>query len=251
MASSQGFATEVGLQSLSQALLSIIFESEFEGVLQQLEDLLQEDLHKLGSSATTEADLRSELVSLAGELGDLGEMLQLPAFSNLCEAVIEAVDGASCGMRAIAQAARRAQALVMTQQLDLIPTRLELPLGELATVEPARPDALDNPVPLPAILERFILERFIIEPVRLQPVSFGTIAPNLTVAREPVLPEPILSEPVLPELTQLNPTAFETPDLAAFEAPEAIAPEAIAPDAIAPDDLRTVRVSLKRLKELR
>ncbi|NJM58318.1 MAG: hypothetical protein HC857_14040 [Synechococcales cyanobacterium RU_4_20] len=99
MASSQGFATEVGLQSLSQALLSIIFESEFEGVLQQLEDLLQEDLHKLGSSATTEADLRSELVSLAGELGDLGEMLQLPAFSNLCEAVIEAVDGASCGMR--------------------------------------------------------------------------------------------------------------------------------------------------------
>lgn len=242
-------ASVLGSEEGGQALLSIIFESEVESVLQQLEDLLQEDLlqghlHKPDSPATTEAELRGELVSLAGELGGLGEMLQLPAFSNLCEAVIEAVDGASCGMRAIAQAAlsawRRAQALVMTQQLDLIPTRLELPLGESATVEPVRPDALENPVPLPAILEPFI-----VEPVRLQPVSFEAIAPNLTVTRGPFLPELVLPEPVLSAPTQLTPTAFEAPDLAAFETPEAIAPEAIAPD-----DLRTVRVSLKRLEEL-
>lgn len=106
-----------------QDLLPLLFESEVEICLQRLEAALNDP---------EQSNLRDEVLLLAQELGGLGEMLQLEAFSQLCTSVadyVAAVDSELVNQvsREALQAWRRSQALVLTYQLDSLPRAIAIP----------------------------------------------------------------------------------------------------------------------------
>ncbi|MGJ5632606.1 hybrid sensor histidine kinase/response regulator [Nostoc sp. CALU 1950] len=107
-----------------QDVIPLLFSTEVEECLQRLESVL---------ANSEQAGLHEEIVIMAAELGGLGEMLQLPAFSKLCESVTQHLETVSSDGERISeiaqlalQAWRRSQALVLTNQLDNLPTEINL-----------------------------------------------------------------------------------------------------------------------------
>lgn len=102
-------------------MVTLLFETEVEGCLQRLETVIADP---------DQPCLLEELTILAQELGSLGEMLQLPAFTSLCESVTQQLTAESEHLPTIAQAAldawRRSQALVLVGQIESLPTTLNL-----------------------------------------------------------------------------------------------------------------------------
>ena len=101
---------------------ALLFETEVEGCLNRLESVLADPQTPC---------LKEELSIMAQELGGLGEMLQLPAFTQLCESVIQYLETTPALVREIASCAlaawRRAQALVLVGQMNSLPTSISLP----------------------------------------------------------------------------------------------------------------------------
>ncbi|MGB3137371.1 MAG: ATP-binding protein, partial [Nodosilinea sp.] len=102
-----------------QDIIPLLFQSEVEGCLNRLEEVLAEP----------SPCLREETQILAQELGGLGEMLQIQSFVSLCESVSNQVTAAADeALLPVAQDAlavwRRAQALVLTGHLADIPTQM-------------------------------------------------------------------------------------------------------------------------------
>jgi len=109
-----------------QDIIPLLFETEVEGCLQRLESVLAD---------SEQPSLHEEVVVMAAELGGLGEMLQLPAFTQLCESVTQHLEAVTSDRipevaKLALEAWRRSQALVLTHQLDSLPTAIEL--GEIA-----------------------------------------------------------------------------------------------------------------------
>ncbi|MGM3307180.1 hybrid sensor histidine kinase/response regulator [Anabaena sp. WFMT] len=104
-----------------QEIIPLLFETEVEECLQNLESLL---------ANSSETNLQSEVGVMAAELGGLGEMLQLPAFTQLCESVTKYLETQPQRFVEIAQLAlqawRRSQALVLTNQRNSLPTEIKL-----------------------------------------------------------------------------------------------------------------------------
>jgi chemosensory pili system protein ChpA (sensor histidine kinase/response regulator) len=98
---------------------ALLFETEVEGCLSRLEGVLADPQAPC---------LEEELSIMAQELGGLGEMLQLAAFSSLCESVLQQLEVAPGQVREIAQLAlsawRRSQALVLVGQVNSLPTAI-------------------------------------------------------------------------------------------------------------------------------
>src|ERR671932_991398 len=100
---------------------ALLFETEVEGCLNRLESVL----------ANPQAPcLEEELSIMAQELGGLGEMLQLEAFTQLCESVIQHLETSPDQLRETARSAlnawRRSQALVLVGQVSSLPSSLDL-----------------------------------------------------------------------------------------------------------------------------
>jgi chemotaxis family two-component system sensor histidine kinase/response regulator PixL len=100
-----------------------LFQTEVEICLERLESVL---------SDPDNTEVREEFQVAAQELAGLGEMLELPNFSQLCEAINEQLTLAdNTEVIAIAQVSlqelKRSQALVLIGQRSAIPTRLERP----------------------------------------------------------------------------------------------------------------------------
>ncbi|MBN3898949.1 MAG: hybrid sensor histidine kinase/response regulator [Nostoc sp. NOS(2021)] len=105
-----------------QDVIPLLFGTEVEECLQRLESILAD---------SEQPGLHEEVVIMAAELGGLGEMLQLAAFTKLCESVTQQLETVSSDrIPEIAQLAlqawRRSQALVLTNQLDNLPTEIDL-----------------------------------------------------------------------------------------------------------------------------
>ncbi len=104
-----------------QDIIPLLFETEVEGCLQRLESVLADSEQSL---------LREEVGIMAAELGGLGEMLQLEPFSKLCESVATHMQASPPDQveeiaRIALTAWRRSQALVLTGQMDSLPSELE------------------------------------------------------------------------------------------------------------------------------
>ncbi len=104
-----------------QDIIPLLFETEVEGCLQRLESVLQN---------SEQPCLQEEVSIMAAELGGLGEMLQLTAFTQLCESVTSHLTAAAPHQiaeisRLALQAWRRSQALVLTNQMHHLPTAIE------------------------------------------------------------------------------------------------------------------------------
>jgi chemosensory pili system protein ChpA (sensor histidine kinase/response regulator) len=99
---------------------ALLFETEVEGCLNRLESVLADPKTPC---------LEEELSIMAQELGGLGEMLQLEAFTQLCESVIQHLETVPDAVSEIARAAlaawRRSQALVLVGQTNSLPTQLD------------------------------------------------------------------------------------------------------------------------------
>lgn len=119
---------EVGEEDISPLLpeegldmVKMLFETEVEGYIQQLESSLA-DPDKSG--------LAAEVATMAQELSDLGEMLQLDAFKDLCLSVIQNLEATPQAVEEIAlstlQAWRRSQAAVLIGQADTLRSQLDL-----------------------------------------------------------------------------------------------------------------------------
>ncbi|MBE9051952.1 hybrid sensor histidine kinase/response regulator [Nostocales cyanobacterium LEGE 11386] len=121
-----------------QDIIPMLFATEVEGCLQRLESVLAD---------SEQPCLQEEIVIMAAELGGLGEMLQLPAFTSLCESIAHHMGTAyperipEIAQLAL-QAWRRSQALVLTNQKDSLPTKIE-PGAVVAPVNhiPSQPQA--------------------------------------------------------------------------------------------------------------
>jgi len=99
---------------------ALLFETEVEGCLNRLEAVLADPQAPC---------LEEELSIMAQELGGLGEMLQLPAFTQLCESVIQHLEASPLEVRETAQLAlnawRRSSALVLVGQVSSLPTSID------------------------------------------------------------------------------------------------------------------------------
>ncbi|AFZ37894.1 CheA signal transduction histidine kinase [Stanieria cyanosphaera PCC 7437] len=106
---------------MGEDMSTLIFETEVEELLQKLENSFE-------SPATT--NLLEELLLAAQELQGLSEILDLPAFGELCQSVIDQIEANPEQLLEIAQIAlqewRRSQALVLIGQIEVLPNRLEL-----------------------------------------------------------------------------------------------------------------------------
>ena len=101
-------------------VVALLFETEVDGCLNRLEAVLADPQTPC---------LEEELSIMAQELGGLGEMLQLPAFTQLCESVLQHLETAPLQVRETAQlslnAWRRSQALVLVGQVSSLPTSID------------------------------------------------------------------------------------------------------------------------------
>ncbi|MEO1299674.1 MAG: Hpt domain-containing protein, partial [Cyanobacteria bacterium J06636_16] len=129
----------------------VMFETEVEELLGRLETVLADPALPC---------LQEELEMMVEELHDLGKMLQLDAFTSLCESIHQALMAASpLQVESIARQAlelwQRSHALVMIGKLDRLPTQLESVPGlkdafppEIETLSPGFMAVLDD-LPLP------------------------------------------------------------------------------------------------------
>ncbi|NEO97139.1 MAG: response regulator [Symploca sp. SIO2E9] len=181
----------------------VMFESEVEGLLERLEAVLADP--KLPC-------LREELEMMAQELGELGQMLQLDAFTSLCTSIEQQLAAsAPQGVEAIArqalQAWHKSHALVMLGKLEKLPSQLEvtdtidqmseISVGELSQESVVSPS------------EMFIPEEFSeTQKVQLEEEAEATIV-NLSS----------LEASNLDEITDLNLSELQE-TLASFDSPE-------------------------------
>ena len=107
-----------------QDMVALIFETEVEGCLQRLESVLADPNNPC---------LLEEVSIMAQELGGLGEMLQLTAFTSLCESITQHLQATPERVEEIArlglQEWRRSQAVLLVGQVDTLPTQIDLGSG--------------------------------------------------------------------------------------------------------------------------
>ncbi|MGV0102837.1 histidine kinase [Nostoc sp. DSM 114160] len=166
----------------------MLFATEVEECLQRLESILAD---------SEQAGLHENIAILAAELGGLGEMLQLQAFSKLCESVTQHLETVSRErIPEIAQLAlqawRRSQALVLTNQLDNLPTAIDLVSSQSLPLLPAEvipqllpTDVLDTEAVSTAVWQAEITpETWVKDEALAQPTA--SIAANFTFVDEDV-----------------------------------------------------------------
>jgi two-component system, chemotaxis family, sensor histidine kinase and response regulator PixL len=106
---------------MGEDMSTLIFETEVEELLVKLETSIE---------TLAPGNLLAELKIAAQELDGLGEMLELSAFSSLCQSVITQVEATPERVNSIAQTAiqewRRSQALVLIGQTEVLPNTLEM-----------------------------------------------------------------------------------------------------------------------------
>ncbi|NJM69522.1 MAG: hypothetical protein HC862_04455 [Scytonema sp. RU_4_4] len=103
-----------------QDIISLLFQTEVEDCLQRLESLILKSENSV---------LQDEVTLMAIELGGLGEMLQLQAFTQLCKSITEQLEAAEKVeeiTRLALQAWRQSQTLILTHQIDSLPTEIRI-----------------------------------------------------------------------------------------------------------------------------
>lgn len=126
-------STILATEENSQEIIPLIFQTQVEDYLQQLESLIHQEPETL----------REELVTMAGELGGLGYMLQIESFTQLCESVINSISNAQTDQEVIEisksalQAWRQSQTLILKNQLNSIPTAHTPPTPEPSSTTPS------------------------------------------------------------------------------------------------------------------
>lgn len=236
-----------------QDIIPLLFETEVEGCLQRLEGVLE---------LPDQPCLQEELTILAQELGGLGEMLQLPAFSRLCESVVHYLEAGEYDAVTIARAAlktwRQAQGLAINGQNEQIPTTITLhaaAVGRVANAqtygnaerEPGEPEAVEAP-DLPFNWEDAVLSSVafaadpstaVTDPQEVIPAWYTEALVADAVADDAYLDQPTV-EPVQASVDKAQVSDFKVLE---------VQPDPDAP-ALDEDSDTTVRVPVRQLNQL-
>ncbi|MFO0143212.1 MAG: response regulator [Aphanizomenon sp.] len=141
-----------------QEIIRLLFETEVEEYLKNLEARL---------ANSNKSSLGSELLMMANELGGLGEMLQITAFNQLCKSVNSYLKSYPDNCVKIADLAlkawRKSQVLVLSNQLDNLPTEIDFEEGINNSYSTNSQDYLLN--------ESVISDVQLLETVQLSPES--------------------------------------------------------------------------------
>ena len=133
---------------------ALLFETEVEGCLTRLEAVLAD---------SAQPCLEEELSIMAQELGGLGEMLQLDAFTQLCESVVQCLESAPEAVIEIAKSAlsawRRSQALVLVGQVNSLPYTIDWVRDDQAIATPP----VTRLTPAEAVVEDWLGESLLAE----------------------------------------------------------------------------------------
>ncbi|MBC7824585.1 MAG: hybrid sensor histidine kinase/response regulator [Candidatus Parcubacteria bacterium] len=213
-----------------QDIIPLLFETEVEGCLHRLEGVLE---------LPDQPCLHEELTILAQELGGLGEMLQLPAFSRLCESVVHYLEAGEYDAVTIAHAAlqtwRQAQILAVNGQYEQIPMTITLQAAAVGLIanaqthgsaerEPGEQEAVEAP-DLPLDWEEAVLS-------------------SVAFAADPSTDDAYLDQPTV-EPVQASVGKAPVSDFKVLE----VQPDPDAP-ALDEDSDITVRVPVKQLNQL-
>ena len=187
---------------------ALLFETEVEGCLVRLESVLADPATPC---------LEEEVSIMAQELGGLGEMLQLEAFTQLCESVIYHLTNAPEAIREIAQLAlnawRKSQALVLVGQVASLPAAINWESTASAQSAPrlstfeedwqqAIPTSDFDFGEIPALLDVESVPAFT-QPIPLSASAFPTELDGETLDVEPIIAPDII------EIQPLTPTSSE------------------------------------------
>ncbi|MEM8778047.1 MAG: hybrid sensor histidine kinase/response regulator [Cyanobacteria bacterium P01_G01_bin.49] len=109
-------------EDAEEDMVLLMFETEVEGCLKRLESVFNNPQQPC---------LREEFLIAAQELEGLGQMLDLGAFSSLCQSIAQEIEQAADDLEGVASLAlkewRRSHAMVMIGQREILPTQLNLP----------------------------------------------------------------------------------------------------------------------------
>ncbi len=142
-------------------IILLIFQTEVEEYLQYLKSVL---------CKTDKSTLKSEVIIIATQLGDLGELLNLKAFTQLCRSVTQHLKESVfyAEVTEIAQLAlltwQRSQTLILTKQFDQLPTGIvtkadqQVKIFEERTTVPHEEDNVSSTFKLP-ISDRYLSEK--------------------------------------------------------------------------------------------
>ena len=192
---------------------ALLFETEVEGCLVRLESVLADPATPC---------LEEEVSIMAQELGGLGEMLQLEAFTQLCESVIYHLTNSPDAVREIAQLAlnawRKSQALVLVGQVSILPAAINWasqaspikpPVAQpLSTFEEnwlQEPETFDFDFPSPSELDIESVPSFA-QPI---PINASSRVPE-EITQETVEVESVLAPLETIEVESLTPATTET-----------------------------------------
>jgi chemosensory pili system protein ChpA (sensor histidine kinase/response regulator) len=98
-----------------------MFATEVDACLSRLTDVIADPQSQV---------LREEFLLTSQEFGCLGEMLDLPAFTSLCQEIAQALETENCDLHSVTTSAleiwRRSQALVLVGQFQALPDHFEI-----------------------------------------------------------------------------------------------------------------------------
>jgi chemotaxis family two-component system sensor histidine kinase/response regulator PixL len=116
-------------EEAGQDMRVLMFATEVDACLERLTNVLADQNSQV---------LREEFALTSQEFGCLGEMLELPAFSKLCEQIGTALADEDNNLREVTTAAleawRRSQALVLVSQFQALPDHFEISPSSLEPV---------------------------------------------------------------------------------------------------------------------
>ena len=124
----------------------LMFATEVDACLERLTKVLADQNSQV---------LREEFELTSQEFSCLGEMLELPAFSSLCEQISSALAAKDNNLHEVTTAAleawRRSQALVLVSQFQALPDRFEIASSHLAIIPdiPNLPSLEESPQEYP------------------------------------------------------------------------------------------------------
>lgn len=114
-------------EEAGQDMRVLMFSTEVDACLNRLTDVLADPYSQV---------LREEFEITSQEFGCLGEMLELPAFTNLCQEISQALASDDADLHAVTTAAleiwRRSQALVLVSQFQALPEHFDITAPTLA-----------------------------------------------------------------------------------------------------------------------
>jgi two-component system, chemotaxis family, sensor histidine kinase and response regulator PixL len=211
-----------------QDIIPLLFETEVAGCLERLEAIL---------SNHQQVSLKEELTIMAAELGGLGEMLGLEAFSQLCESVTHHLEIADPDhlitiAKAALEAWKRSQAMVLTNQIQNLPTEIQFRIAS---------DIAPNPIQQPEIAaQTWVDDEVLTADFEALEAAF---AAEITIPGFDDLVAPELEAIELPELREIEERDYQVSERKAELANHSKEKEREAPE-------NTVRVPSKQLEQI-